>query len=82
MRSGWPRGEQGACADPTAKEGDWYAVDITPIKPLAKPITLAMIKADEVLKEMLLVRNSRLSVSPVTEAQFQRLLALAETKAD
>ena len=71
-----------AYADPTAKEGDWSAVDITPIRPLAKPITLAMIKTDKVLKEMLLVRNSRLSVSPVTEAQFQRLMTLAETKAD
>jgi predicted RNA-binding protein with PUA-like domain len=69
-----------AYADKTADEGDWSAVDIAPSKPLKKPVTLAQIKADAILKEMALVRNSRLSVTPVTEKQAQRLLALAETK--
>ena len=69
-----------AYADPTAEEGDWSAVDLTPVKPLAGPVTLESIKTDKILKEMFLVRNSRISVSPVTEAQFNRVLALAQTK--
>jgi predicted RNA-binding protein with PUA-like domain len=64
--------------DPTAKEGDWVAVDLTPVKPAPRPVTLAEIKNDPALREILLVRNSRLSVSPLTEAQFDRLLKMAE----
>jgi predicted RNA-binding protein with PUA-like domain len=66
--------------DPTANEGDWSCVDLAPEKALAKPVTLAQIKADKILKEMVLARQSRLSVSPVTREQFERLLKLAETK--
>ena len=66
--------------DPTADEGDWSAVDLAADKALAKPVTLSTIKADKILGEMKLVKQSRLSVSPVTEAQFNRLLELAETK--
>jgi len=66
--------------DPTAANGDWVCVDLVPVKPLAKPVALAAIRADKILNDMALVRNSRLSVSPVTPAQFQRLLELAATK--
>ena len=66
--------------DPTADEGDWSCVDLAAEKVLTKPVTLAQIKADEILKEMVLAKQSRLSVSPVTETQFKRLLKLAETK--
>jgi predicted RNA-binding protein with PUA-like domain len=66
--------------DPTATEGDWSCVDLAPEKVLAKPVTLAAIKADKILKEMVLAKQSRLSVSPVTEEQFKQLLKLAETK--
>lgn len=66
--------------DPTAKEGDWSCVDLAPEKPLTKPVTLAQIKAGNILMEMVLVKQSRLSVSPVTTTQFDRLLQLAETK--
>jgi len=65
--------------DPTAKEGDWSCVDLAAEKPLAKPVTLAQIKADKILRETVLAKQSRLSVSPVTKAQFERLLKLAET---
>jgi predicted RNA-binding protein with PUA-like domain len=68
-----------AYPDPTATEGDWSCVDLAPEKALAKAVTLAAIKADKILKEMLLVRQSRLSVSPVTSEQFERLLQLAKT---
>jgi predicted RNA-binding protein with PUA-like domain len=66
--------------DATAKEGDWSCVDIAPVKTLAKPVALETIKTDPVLRDMLLVRQSRLSVTPLTGAQFERVLDLAETK--
>jgi predicted RNA-binding protein with PUA-like domain len=67
--------------DPTADEGDWSCVDLVAVKALARPVTLAEIKADnKILKEMVLARQSRLSVSPVTKEQFERLLELAGTK--
>lgn len=66
--------------DPTADEGDWSAVDLAPEKTLVQPVPLPVIRADKILKEMLLVRQTRLSVTPVTPEQFARLLVLAETK--
>ena len=69
-----------AYADPTAKEGDWPCVDLASVESLPKPVTLAVIKADKLLKEMVLVKNSRLSVQPVTEVQFNRVLQLARAK--
>ena len=65
-----------AYADATASEGDWSCVDLKAGKPLATPVTLAQIKADAVLKEMPLVKQSRLSVCPVTAAQANRLMHL------
>ena len=64
--------------DPTAKEGEWSCVDLAAEKALPEPVTLAQIKADKILKEMVLARQSRLSVSPLTEMQFKRLLNLAK----
>ena len=69
-----------AYPDPTATEGDWTCVDLAPVKALAKPVTLETIKADKMLKDMLLVRQSRLSVSPLSAAQFQHLMKLAGEK--
>jgi predicted RNA-binding protein with PUA-like domain len=66
--------------DATADEGDWSCVDLEPVKTLAKPVSLEAIKADAVLREMPLVKQSRLSVTPLTPAQFERLMKLAETK--
>jgi len=66
--------------DATADEGDWSCVDLAAEKALARPVTLAEIKADKILKEMILAKQSRLSVSPVTHGQFERLLKLAEMK--
>jgi predicted RNA-binding protein with PUA-like domain len=77
---GLARVEREAYPDPTATEGDWSAVDLVAVKPLAKAVTLATIKADKALRDMVIARNSRLSVSPVTPAEFARLSALAETK--
>jgi predicted RNA-binding protein with PUA-like domain len=66
--------------DATAEEGDWSCVDLVPVKPLKNPVTLETIKTDKVLKDMKLVKQSRLSVSPLTPAQFARLLELAGDK--
>ena len=65
-----------AYPDATAEEGDWACVDLKALKPLATPVTLVQVKADAVLKEMALVKQSRLSVGPVTAAQAERLFQL------
>jgi predicted RNA-binding protein with PUA-like domain len=67
-----------AYPDPTAKEGDWSAVDIAPEKPLPKPVTLEEIKQNPKLKEMALLRLSRLSVQPVTSAQVDEILRMTK----
>ena len=67
-------------ADPTATEGDWTCVDLAPVKAVQKPVSLADIKADAALKNMKLVKISRLSVTPVTADEGRRLLTLSETK--
>lgn len=77
---GFARVEKEFYPDPTAKEGDWSCVDLKAKKPLAKPVALAQIKADRILKGMVLAKQSRLSVSPVAKIQFKRLLELAESK--
>jgi predicted RNA-binding protein with PUA-like domain len=69
-----------AYADPTADEGDWSAVDLQPVKALARPVTLATIKGDALLRTLPLVKNSRLSVSPVGPEQFERVLELSATR--
>jgi len=66
--------------DPTAQEGDWSSVDLVPAKPLKKPVSLQAMKADQTLADMPLFRQSRLSVTPLTARQFERLLLLAETE--
>ena len=66
-----------AYSDPTAKEGDWTTVDLAPIKPLRHPVTLDQIKASRPLKNISLVRQSRLSVHALTGAEFREILRLA-----
>jgi predicted RNA-binding protein with PUA-like domain len=57
--------------DPTDKEGKFLAVDVKAIEPLRNPVTLAAIKAEPGLKDMALVKYSRLSVQPVTAAEWK-----------
>lgn len=66
-----------AYPDPTAKEGDWSSVDLASQKALRKPVGLEVVKADKILKEMKLVKIGRLSVTPVTKEQFDRILELS-----
>lgn len=69
-----------AYPDATAKEGDWSCVDLAPVKALARPVSLDAIKSDKTLAGIPLVRQSRLSVSPLTKEQFARVLTLGGTK--
>jgi len=62
--------------DPTTDETAWVAVDFAPYKPLKNPVYLSEIKKDELLKNMQLVRLSRLSVSAVTPEEFDKILLL------
>ncbi len=63
--------------DTTAEEGDWSCVDLEPVKPLKARVTLATIKTDAVLKDLPLLKQSRLSVTPLTQPQAERILKLA-----
>ena len=67
-----------AYADPTAKEEDWSTVDLIPVRPLRRPVMLREIKNEPRLKKMQLVRQSRLSVMPVTAAEFQTILRMGK----
>jgi predicted RNA-binding protein with PUA-like domain len=67
--------------DPTAKEGDWSAVDLKPFKKLKRSVTLDAVKADKRLKNMALVRIGRLSVQPVSSDEFDVIMELSEKKA-
>jgi predicted RNA-binding protein with PUA-like domain len=67
-----------AYPDSTAKEGDWSAVDLVPMKPLKRPVPLDEIKGNARLKEMVLLRLSRLSVQPVSAAEFQEIVRMAK----
>ncbi len=62
--------------DPTAESGDWSAVDLEPVKPFVRPVPLAEIKAHPALQQLLLVRNGRISVMPVTPEEYSILLEL------
>ena len=65
-----------AFPDPTAREGDWSAVELKPVKPLKKPVTLEQIKAEPKLHGIALLRNSRLSVQPLGKAEFDLICQL------
>ncbi len=67
-----------AFPDTTADEPGWVAVELAPVQALSSPLTLALIKADPTLKSMELVRQSRLSVSPVRPAEFARIRQLGQ----
>jgi predicted RNA-binding protein with PUA-like domain len=64
--------------DPSDKTGVFGMVDVKAVKALAKPVTLAEIKADPRLKDMVLVKSSRLSVQPVTDAEWRAVLAMGK----
>lgn len=66
--------------DPSAKEGDWSVVDLAPVKPLKRPVTLSEIKSLAPLKDMQLIKLSRLSVSAVTKDEYDFIVKMGEGK--
>ncbi len=69
-----------AYQDPTTDDTAWSVVEIVPFKTLKRPVSLAEIKADKQLEGIQLVRLSRLSVAAIKAEEFDRILALSETK--
>lgn len=63
-----------AYQDPTTTEEIWSAVDFKPVRRLQQPVSLKIIKADPAFQEMALLRLGRLSVQPVTNAEWERIL--------
>jgi predicted RNA-binding protein with PUA-like domain len=64
--------------DPTTEDPRWVVVELIPIKKLAKTVTLKAMKSDERLSNLALIKQSRLSVTPVLKAEFDIILSLAE----
>ncbi len=61
---------------PDGPDGKWVSVAVEPVRPLASPVTLKAIKAEKRLAAMELIRQSRLSVSPVTDAEWKAVLEM------
>ena len=66
--------------DSTTDDPRWDCVDIKAVRPFVRPVSLETIKAHPELSDMVLVKNSRLSVQPVTEAEWQIICELGATK--
>jgi len=69
-----------AYQDPTTEDTNWVAVDVKPFKSLKNPVTLLQMKADKRLSNMALIRISRLSVSPVTDEEWDIIMQMAAGK--
>jgi len=67
-------------AQPDPKNSDWVSVRVEPVRPLARPVTLAGIKAEPRLTKMELIRQSRLSVAPVRDEEWNVVLELARAR--
>ena len=65
-----------AYPDPTAESGDWVCVDMRAVGPMPRPVTLAEMKADPALAGLELIRQSRLSVVPVSDAHWSHICRL------
>lgn len=61
---------------------EWVQIDIAPVRPLKNPVALATIKSTPALKEMPLIRHTRLSVMPITKAHYETLVKLSELPAE
>ncbi len=66
--------------DPTDASGRFGMVDVKALQPVAKPVTLAQIKAEPRLQDLALVRHSRLSVLPVSDEEWRLICAMGETE--
>ncbi len=66
--------------DPTTDDQRWVVVDLKPVDTLKNPVTLTQIKEEPSLKEISLVRQGRLSVMPLSKKEFDKILAMSESK--
>jgi predicted RNA-binding protein with PUA-like domain len=66
--------------DPTTEEEAWVVVDLSPVKKLRRPVSLAAIKANRKLANMAILKLGRLSVTPVSDEEWQEILDLSETR--
>lgn len=66
-----------AFPDPTADDDKWVAVELSPVKPLKKTVGLAQMKENLALNDLKLIRQSQLSVMPVTKDEFDEILSMA-----
>ena len=69
-----------AYTDPTADDPQWVAVDLKPVKPLGAPVPLAAIRYDKRLSQLPLIRQSQLSVMPLTKDEFDVIVAMGNSK--
>lgn len=67
-----------AYQDPTTTDPNWVVVDLSPFKTLSKPVTLEQIKADRKLQNISLVKQGRLSVMPLNNTEFDRIIEMSE----
>ncbi len=67
-----------AYRDPTATEGDWSAVDLKPVKALNRPVPLEQIKMEPRLRNIPLLKNSRLSVQPLEKTAFELIIRMSK----
>lgn len=75
---GLARVRKTAYPDPTAKEGDWVCVDLEPVYQFVRPVFLETLKTRTTLRDLPLLRQSRLSVMPISPSQFREILKLAK----
>ena len=71
---------KGAYPDPTADDPQWVAVDLKPVKPLNTPVLLAAIRYDKRLSDLPLIRQSQLSVMPLTKDEFETIVGMGNGK--
>lgn len=75
---GIARAAGAAYPDPNDRDGKLYAVDVEPVKKLKNPVTLAAIKADKAFATFVLTRVPRLSVMPVSDPEWKRIIEMSE----
>ncbi|GAA4769346.1 EVE domain-containing protein [Stakelama sediminis] len=66
-------------AQPDGDEGNWVSIEVKPLSPLPRAVPLKAMKAEPALADMATLRQSRLSVSPVTDTEWKKIMAMAES---
>ncbi len=69
-----------AYQDPTTDDDRWVAVDIAPVQPMAEPVSLKALKSNPKLEDLAMIKQGRLSVSPVTTKEWNEILKMGKTK--